>query len=129
MIARPEKGILPYTEAARACGKQLYPDLRPLAVEGPRERVYGAALASARALGWEIVEESGEKGRIAAVAITKILRFRDDIAIEVRPAGARAWELHVRSKSRLGRDDFGANVKRIRQFFARFQTEYPGSRC
>lgn len=80
-------------------------------------------------LGWEIVSADKNSRRIEAVATTAILRFKDDIVIEVRDSSegslssvntdkkdaAKSW-VHMRSRSRLGKSDFGANAKRIRLF-------------
>src|SRR5207253_1520508 len=51
--------------------------------------------------------------RIEAVARTPIMGFRDDIVVRIRPAedGAR---VDIRSASRYGRHDFGANASRVR---------------
>jgi len=48
------------------------------------------------------------------------LRFRDDITIRVRPA-ASGSRVDVRSRSRVGRDDLGANAARIRRFLRELQ--------
>src|SRR6266851_2196550 len=52
-------------------------------------------------------------GLIEAVARTPIMGFRDDVVVRVRPAqeGAR---VDVRSASRYGRSDLGANASRVR---------------
>jgi uncharacterized protein (DUF1499 family) len=55
---------------------------------------------------------------VQAVAVTRLLRFRDDVVVEVREdATGRASIVAMRSKSRLGTSDFGANAGRIREFF------------
>jgi len=53
--------------------------------------------------------------RIEAVATTRVLRFRDDVTIALHREGD-VTVVHVRSKSRLGKGDFGANARRIRDF-------------
>jgi uncharacterized protein (DUF1499 family) len=53
-------------------------------------------------------------GRIEAVARTPVMGFRDDIAIRVRPNSEGGARIDVRSASRYGRHDFGANAARIR---------------
>lgn len=56
-------------------------------------------------------DETGQ-GILEVVAITPLFAFRDDIVIRVLPdeAGSR---LDIRSASRRGRHDFGANARRI----------------
>jgi uncharacterized protein (DUF1499 family) len=70
---------------------------------------------AARALGWTVVASDPGRGRLEATATTFWFRFTDDIVIRVRPqdAGSR---LDIRSKSRVGRGDLGANARRIRAF-------------
>ena len=56
---------------------------------------------------------STREGRIEAIARTPILGFRDDVVVRVRATqdGAR---IDVRSASRYGRHDLGANAARVR---------------
>src|SRR6202030_4829278 len=53
------------------------------------------------------------EGLMEAIARTPILGFRDDVAVRVRATheGAR---IDVRSASRYGRHDLGANAARVR---------------
>jgi uncharacterized protein (DUF1499 family) len=64
---------------------------------------------------WTVVYEDAATRVLEAVAITGLMRFRDDIVIVVRPA-AGGSAVHMRSKSRLGKSDLGANAERIRAF-------------
>lgn len=41
--------------------------------------------------------------------------FKDDVVIRITPAG-NGSRIDVRSVSRVGRSDLGANAKRIRKF-------------
>jgi Protein of unknown function (DUF1499) len=71
------------------------------ALPGPAPRNIAAQASTAR------------DGLIEAVARTPILGFRDDVVVRVRPTvdGAR---IDVRSASRYGRNDLGANAARVR---------------
>jgi hypothetical protein len=83
------------------------------------------ALTRAQAqAGWSVGRIASTEGLFTAVAVTRLLRFRDDITIRVRPA-AGGSRLDVRSRSRLGRDDLGANAARIRRFFADLRASQP----
>ena len=55
-------------------------------------------------------------GRIEASDRTLVFRFVDDVVIRLRPARGGGTQLDVRSKSRDGRGDLGANAGRIRAF-------------
>lgn len=108
-----------YPGPATARAQQAaYPDVRPLAVAKPPEAAFAAALDAARHLGWTIVAEEPATGRIEAIATTRLLRFNDDVVIRIRPA-ASGSTVDVRSASRVGRGDLGANARRIRAFAAR----------
>ncbi len=106
----------------RAVQEEYYPDLRSLAAGWPLDDAFARVLAVVRRRGWTIAGIDEPHRRVQAVAITSVLRFRDDVVIEVRPP--RAGDdpsmhsvIAMRSKSRVGRRDFGANAKRIRAFF------------
>jgi len=104
--------------AAMQLQRAAYPDIEPLLVSVPPLEAYEAALAVITKRKWRIVDvrppQTGRReGRIEAVARTPIMGFRDDIVVRVRAAedGAR---VDMRSASRYGRHDFGANASRVR---------------
>ena len=68
----------------------------------------------AQTLGWEIHDVDPETGRIEASDRTWIFGFVDDVVIRIRPVSGASL-LDVRSKSRDGRGDLGANAARIRR--------------
>jgi uncharacterized protein (DUF1499 family) len=92
-----------------------YPDLTPIRVATPPDAAYAAALGAAQGLGWAIVREDAAAGVIEATDTTEIFRFVDDVVIRVRPEAAGS-KVDVRSKSRDGKGDMGANAARIRAF-------------
>lgn len=98
--------------------KKAYPDLAPLDLGLSPDQAFPKALAAARAMGWEIVAERPAEGRIEATATTAWFGFKDDIVIRVGPAGS-GTRIDVRSKSRVGRSDVGANAARIRGYLAK----------
>ena len=113
------------TNVAATDGVEPYPDLVPLSLDLPPNAAYAAALAAARAMPrWQVVEEDVAAGRIAAHATTSRLHFVDDVEIAVEPAGSGS-RIRVRSASRIGISDFGANARRIRAYLARLATAAP----
>jgi uncharacterized protein (DUF1499 family) len=92
-----------------------YPDLEPVRVPAPPDRVFARAVDVARGLGWEIVATAPAEGRLEATDRTRWFGFRDDVVVRVRPDGAGS-RVDVRSVSRVGRSDLGANARRIRGF-------------
>ena len=97
--------------------KKAYPDLKAAVLSMPPAQAFERALAAARAQGWEIVAAEAAQGRIEATDTTRWFGFKDDVVIRVRPEGTSS-RVDVRSVSRVGRGDVGANAARIRRFLA-----------
>jgi uncharacterized protein (DUF1499 family) len=100
--------------------RSAYPDIAPLFVYLPPGQAFSRAALAAEAMGWELVGRDAAAGTLEAVDTTKWFGFKDDIAIRVTPApgGSR---IDVRSKSRVGRSDLGANAERIRAYLERLK--------
>ena len=93
-----------------------YPELAPLHVQAPPTSALEQAVSAAEGLGWTVVAEAPEGGLFFARDETGLFRFVDDVVVRVRPEGDGS-KIDVRSKSRDGQGDFGANAARIRAFF------------
>jgi uncharacterized protein (DUF1499 family) len=48
------------------------------------------------------------------------VRFKDDVVIRIQP-GRDQTRVDVRSKSRVGRGDMGANARRVRDYLSSLQ--------
>lgn len=101
-----------------------YPDIRPLILAGSPAQAFAAALAGAK--GWEIVSASEPEGRIEAVATTFWFGFKDDVVVRILPQDG-ASRVDVRSVSRVGRSDVGANAERIRDYLKRVEQAWKES--
>lgn len=97
--------------------KEAYPDIVPASFEQAPDRVYDAALSAAGELGWEIVEGDSAEGRIEATDTTFWFGFKDDVVVRIA-AAEPGTRVDVRSVSRVGRSDVGANAARIRRYLA-----------
>ena len=95
-----------------------YPDLQTQRFAKTADQVFAAALATAKEMGLDITAQSSGKGEIQAVATTKVLRFKDDVVISIRSEGTLT-AVNIRSHSRIGKGDLGANARRIREFQTR----------
>jgi uncharacterized protein (DUF1499 family) len=97
-----------------------YPDLEPMVLERSAPEVFSIVHEAVDRLGWDIVvsEPPGETGigRIEATARSLIMGFTNDVVIQVKGDDAHA-QIDVRSVSRYGMHDFGANAKYIRKLF------------
>lgn len=109
----------PGEEVARQ-QREAYPDVQPIEVTLAPAEAFARAERVAREMGWAIVAIVPEEGRIEATATTFWFGFKDDVVIRVRPT-ADGSRLDIRSKSRVGRSDVGANAARIRRFVEAFR--------
>ncbi len=104
--------------AIAAQQQRAYPDIKSLQLKDSPKDAMQRAIDAARKLDWEIVSSDTPTGRIEATATTRWFGFKDDIVVRVRPE-AGGSRVDVRSMSRVGESDVGANAKRIREFLAR----------
>ena len=97
-----------------------YPDIKPLAFSASPAETFKAALGAAQSMGWVIADQVPAQGRIEATASTLWFGFKDDVVIRVRAEGA-GTRVDIRSESRVGGSDVGANAARIRKFSAKLR--------
>jgi uncharacterized protein (DUF1499 family) len=102
----------PFVEIVR----ESYPDLAPLRVASPPDATFERAIGAAESLGWKIVARSPSRGVFDAQHVSTIFRFVDDITVRIVADGPGS-RIDMRSKSRDGKSDLGANAARIRVFF------------
>lgn len=97
-----------------------YPDLQPRGYAAGVDQVVQAARDVLAGLPrWELVGAGqGPAGaELHAVRSTRVWRFKDDVTVKVRREGGRTV-VSVRSRSRVGRGDFGQNARNVREFLA-----------
>lgn len=102
-----------YTEQHKA-----YPEIVAFDSGQSAAALFGEASAAVDAMGWIVAERAPEEGRIEATAVSEWFGLRDDVVIRVRPHGAGA-RLDIRSASRAGTTDLGANAAHIRAILDR----------
>jgi len=95
--------------------RKAYPDLAPMVLKAPREKVFAAAQGALASMGLDLVEADAAQGRVEATATSLLFGFKDDVVVRVADVGD-GTKVDVRSKSRVGRNDFGMNARRIRAF-------------
>jgi uncharacterized protein (DUF1499 family) len=102
----------PEVDALQSSG---YPTLTGIESPLAPEAAFARALKVAKSLGWEVYAQDAAAGTLEASQTTFWFGFVDDVAIRIRPApnGSR---LDLRSASRVGRGDLGANAARIQRF-------------
>lgn len=100
--------------------REGYPQIAPILVDVTVTEAFDAARRAAISLRWEVLELVAPSARvpsarIEAVDTTRIMRFADDVTIRIRPR-AEGARIDIRSASRLGQHDLGANAARIARF-------------
>ena len=109
---------LPAEELA-AMQLAAYPDVKPL------DTVLSVAAAVSRAesvlqsQGLDIVSADPQAGMVEATATSFWFGFKDDLVVRVT-ATQSGSRIDVRSVSRVGQSDIGANARRIEKFLAAF---------
>lgn len=92
-----------------------YRPIRPLMINAPSAEVFEAAHELAKNRGWEIVTADAATGTIEATHTSPWWGFKDDIAIRISTE-ADDTRVDMRSISRVGQSDLGANARRISTF-------------
>jgi uncharacterized protein (DUF1499 family) len=97
-----------------------YADLAPLKMQiKPDDAFKKAEIIAGEIQGWRITYTDPKTRTIEGVAISGLFRFRDDFVIQIRPGDSPDTSVvDMRSKSRVGLGDFGANYHRIKSFLA-----------
>lgn len=104
----------------REAQQAAYPHIQPIMTSLSMTEAAARAEAVLQEMGLEVVDVNLAVGRVEATATTFWYGFKDDVVVRVRrvQGGSR---LDVRSMSRIGRSDLGANAARIAEFTARYQ--------
>lgn len=96
-----------------------YDDIRSVRINEPVPSVVAKAERLAEARGWDVASALPEEGRLEATDTSALFRFKDDIVLRVKPSETGEGSIvDMRSISRVGEGDLGANAKRVRSFLA-----------
>ena len=107
-------------ESIAAQQREAYPYVQPVQTNASPEVAFNTVLQTVRELGWDVVAQNPQQGRIEAVDTTFWFGFKDDVVVRITALedGSR---VDIRSVSRVGRSDVGANAKRIHAFIRTFR--------
>jgi len=104
--------------------RAAYPDVRPLELPISADDAFSAALALVEDRGWEVLSADPAESQIEAIAKSRLFGFEDEVAIRVTETDT-GTRIDMRSRSRLGQIDRGANARRIEAFLADLETRPP----
>ncbi len=104
--------------------RNAFPDIQPIIVDMKVDEAADISSAIIGAMNMEILKESTtDEGAIIEATYTSFwFGFVDDFIIRIRPREGKT-RIDVRSKSRVGVSDLGANARRVRDFLSRFGEE------
>jgi uncharacterized protein (DUF1499 family) len=103
-----------YPAEFREHQRRGYPDLGPIQVATPPAATLNRIADIAQELGWTVVARDDAAGTLEATETSRVFLFVDDVVVRVR-ASEGGSVVDVRSKSRVGRSDLGANAARIQR--------------
>ena len=107
---------------AETADQHAFAELRTPLFERDAAGLYQAVLAAADELGWHIEQQDAQQLQAHLVVSTPLLGFKDDVDVRVSPAAGAAptpqSTLWLRSRSRVGKADFGANAGHIQRLIA-----------
>ena len=103
--------------------RAAYPDLRTAVLQDGPDIAFQRALAAVQRLGWELLATDPDTYRVEATDRTFWFGFDDDVVIRITPSGDGVSRVDVRSLSRVGVGDLGANARRVREFLATLAEE------
>ena len=104
-----------------------FPELRPDVFHASADELYIAVQDAVIHLGWSVSDTDDVEYRIDAVVTTQLLLFQDDVEIRIRNLSCQndvvITALDVRSSSRVGKADFGANAGHIQRLMDQVRLE------
>lgn len=116
------KGRVPpdVSPADREAQREAYVQIAPLTLDLGPDEAFALVQKAAANLGWQVIEAVPPGGRVGtgrleAIDRTLVLRLPEDVTIRIRPR-AEGTRIDIRSASRIGKHDLGANAGRIRAF-------------
>ncbi len=69
---------------------------------------------------WRLKASDPDTLQVSFVAVTKLMKFKDDVYVQAVPAGGQAGhsQVAVYSRSRIGYSDLGTNARRVDEILA-----------
>lgn len=106
--------------------REAFPDIEPMVVAADLKTTADLASKIVKEMGMTILAEgpadqtAGGGWRIEAVATSLWFGFKDDFIVRLTTVEGGGTRVDLRSKSRVGGSDLGANAARVRDFMQRF---------
>lgn len=118
-LRKADDNSLAFSEKVASLQQAAYPELKTLTIVISANQAIKKSIDSAKQLGWHVHFVDEEGGLIEATHTSALFGFVDDIVIRVQEVdveGKNTAQIDLRSASRVGESDLGANAKRIKAF-------------
>lgn len=113
--------ILPANEQTLAQQHSYYSEIEPLIVEATYSDCFSKVEQSITDLGWGVHGMNKNDGWLEVFDQSVLFGFVDDVRIEIVALPNGHCQIDVRSVSRVGLSDLGANARRIQRLFKRIK--------
>ena len=87
------------------------------------DAAFDRAITTVERMGWELLESDPAGLRIEATDRTFWFGFADDVVVRVTGTADGGSRVDVRSLSRVGVGDLGANARRVREYLTALTDE------
>lgn len=100
------------TNVAETAHRHPFPELELRCYQMSPSALFMRIERALAMLDWDIMDSDARHYTLHAVVESRLLKFKDDVEIRLQ-ATEGGTELHIRSSSRMGRGDLGANTRHI----------------
>lgn len=101
------------TNVAETSENSPYPELHPRTYPHKPKTLFHHLKQAIQHLNWTILSSDLDAGEMHIEISTPLWKFKDDMWIRIEPIHERETKLMIRSASRIGQGDLGANIRHI----------------
>ena len=113
------------TNIAETASHSRFPELQERYYQLAPDKMLKQVQDTLEGLGWEVTATDPRSRIVQAVVTTELLGFEDDFTVTIHPRHGNSSRLAIRSASRVGQADFGANIGHILAFFEALEQGLP----
>jgi len=115
------------TNVAETASHSRFPELQEHHYPLPPDEMLKRVQDTLKKLNWAITTVDPRSRIVQAVVTTELLGFEDDFTVTIHPRHGNSSRLAIRSASRVGQADFGANIGHILVFFEALNQDLPAT--
>lgn len=115
------------SNVAETSSHSVYPELRERYYKLPPEDMLNRVQQAIHALHWKISAVDPRQRIVRAVVTSELFGFEDDFSVTIHPRQNHSSRLAIRSASRVGAADLGANTGHILLFIETLEQVMPAT--